>query len=83
MISNFKKVIQSIKSKGLGNTAKKVSDKLQFESRYRITTINLELRRRFTKSALVINYGKYKFNYYGGGDRGEILYHAFWNKMFL
>ncbi len=39
--------------------------------------------RSFAKSSLVINHGKYKFNFYGGGDRGEILYHAFWDKMFL
>jgi len=83
MISNFKKVIQSIKSKGLGNTAITVTDKLQFESRYRITAMNLRLRRCFSKNDVIINHGKYKFNYYGGGDRGEILYHAFWDKMFL
>ena len=83
MIKHFKKVIQSIKSKGLGNTAKAVTDKLQFESRYRITTMNLGLRLCFSKNAVIINHGKYKFNYYGGGDRGEILYHAFWDKMFL
>ena len=41
MIKHFKKVIQSIKSKGLGNTAKAVTDKLQFESRYRITRSKL------------------------------------------
>ena len=83
MISNFKKLVTNIKNKGLGNTAKKISDKLQFESRYRITAMNLGLRRSFTKNALVIRHEKYKFNFYGGGDRGEILYHAFWNKMFL
>ena len=83
MISNFKKLVTNIKNRGLGNTAKKISDKLQFESRCRITAMNLGLRRSFTKNALVIRHGKYKFNFYGGGDRGEILYHAFWNKMFL
>jgi len=83
MISNFKKLVTSIKNRGLSNTAKKISDKLQFESRCRLTAMNLGLRRSFTKNALVINRGKYKFNFYGGGDMGEILYHAFWDKMFL
>lgn len=83
MISNFKKVIQSIKSKGLVNTAKFISDKLKYDSRYKFTTIDLKLRKRFTKNVLVINHSKYKFNFYGNGDIGEILYHAFWDKMFL
>jgi len=83
MISNFKKLVTNIKTRGFVSTAKKISDKLQFESRCRITAMNLGLRRSFTKNALVIRHGKYKFNFYGGGDRGEILYHAFWDKMFL
>ncbi len=82
MISDFKKIVSSIKNNGVGSTAKIISDKLKFVSRCKITAINLGLRRRFTKSALVISHGKYKFNFYGGGDRGEILYHAFWDKMF-
>jgi FkbM family methyltransferase len=83
MISNFKKLVSSIKNKGFGNTAKIISDKLKHESRYKFTAINLGLRRSFNKSDLIISHGKYKFNFYGGGDRGEILYHAFWDKMFL
>lgn len=83
MISNFKKVVTSIKSKGLRNTSKKIIDKFNFEIRYRVTAINLGLQRSFSKSPLVINHGKYKFNFYGGGDRNELLYHAFWDKMFL
>jgi len=82
MISNFKKLVSSIKNEGLGKTAKIISDKLKYESRYKLTAINLGLRRSFNKSDLIISYGKYKFNFYGGGDRGEILYHAFWNKMY-
>ncbi len=35
----------------------------------------------FTRGELIVNHGNYKFNFYGGGDRGEVLYHAFWNKM--
>ncbi|MCW8806397.1 MAG: FkbM family methyltransferase [Ignavibacteriaceae bacterium] len=82
MISNFKKAIESIKSKGLVNTAKIISDKLKYDSRYKFTAINLELRKKFTKNPIVINHGKYKFNYYGKGDIAEVLYHAFWDKLF-
>lgn len=82
MISDFKKIVSSIKNNGVGSTAKKINDKLKFVSRCKITAINLGLRRRFAKSSLVISHGKYKFHFYGGGDRGEILYHAFWDKMF-
>ncbi|MDH3269556.1 MAG: FkbM family methyltransferase, partial [Ignavibacteria bacterium] len=55
---------------------------MNYESRCRITATNLGLQQSFAKNAVIINHGKYKFNFYGGGDRGEILYHAFWDKMF-
>ncbi len=83
MISKFKKLISSIKKEGFVPTTRVIMDKLKFVSRCRITAINLGLRRKFAKSALVISHGKYKFNFYGGGDRNEVLYHTFWDKMFL
>ena len=46
------------------------------------TSFKLNTIKTFTKGELTVNHGKYKFNFYGGGDRGEILYHAFWDKMF-
>lgn len=83
MIKLFKIFVSTLKSRGIKNTTAIIIDKLSFESKFLISLARLNIRKLFTKGDLIINYGKYKFNFYGGGDRGEILYHAFWDKMFL
>lgn len=83
MIGILKKSISSLKSRGIKNTTAIIIDKLSFESKCILTAIKLKALKSFTKGDLVINHGKHKFNFYGGGDRGEILYHAFWNKMYF
>jgi FkbM family methyltransferase len=76
------KFIDSIKSKGILNTFKSVKNKLVFESKCLFASIKLNASKFFSGNKLIVNHGKYKFYFYGGGDRGEILYHAFWEKMF-
>ena len=83
MIGVFNKIVSSLKSKGIKNTLIVIKDKLSFEGKCLLTSLKLNSLKLFTKGDLVVNHGKYKFSYYGGGDRGEILYHTFWNKMFL
>jgi FkbM family methyltransferase len=76
------KFIDSIKSRGILNTFKSVKNKLVFESKCLFTSIKLNASKFFSGNKLIVNHGKYKFNFYGGGDRNEILYHTFWEKMF-
>lgn len=83
MIGTFKKMISHIRTKGLFSTAKAIKDKLTSTFKIRFTAITLGLKRNFSKSDIVVKHGKYKFNFYGGGDRGEILYHAYWDKLFF
>lgn len=82
MANYITKFIDSIKSRGILNTFKSVNSKLVFESKCLFTSIKLNASKIFSGNKLIVNHGKYKFNFYGGGDRGEILYHAFWEKMF-
>jgi FkbM family methyltransferase len=74
--------ISSIKSGGIRQTLKIILDKIIFETKCLFTSIKLNIIKSFTGGELAVNHGRYKFNFYGGGDRGEILYHAFWDKMF-
>jgi FkbM family methyltransferase len=83
MIGVFNKIVSSLKSRGIKNTLIVIKDKLIFEGKCLLTSLKLNSLKLFTKGDLVVNNGKYKFNFYGGGDRGEILYHTFWDKMFL
>ena len=83
MIGAINKFILSLNSKGVKNTLLISRDKLRFEGKCLFTSIRLNSLKLITNRDLIINHGKYKFNFYGGGDRGEILYHAFWDKMFL
>jgi FkbM family methyltransferase len=76
------KMFSSIKSRGIAQTLKILSDKFGFESKCMITSFKLKVFKKLTDGELVVDHGKYKFIFYGGGDRGEILYHAFWDKMF-
>jgi FkbM family methyltransferase len=76
------KFIDSIKSRGILNTFKSVRNKLVFESKCLFTSIKLSASKFFPGNKLIVNHGKYKFYFYGGGDRNEILYHTFWEKMF-
>jgi FkbM family methyltransferase len=78
----FRKFISIIKSKGVFNTLKLIFDNIYFEGRCLLTSIKLNLLKTFKNDELVVNHGKYKFIFYGDGDRAEILYHSFWNKMF-
>lgn len=82
MIQVLNKFSSSLKSRGVKRTFLIIKDKTSFESKCLFTTIKLNIKKIFTKGDLVITYGKHKFNFYGSGDRGEILYHAFWKKMF-
>lgn len=68
--------------KGLIPTLKIISDKLNFESKCLLTSFKMNTKKALKNGELIVDHGKYKFNFYGGGDRGEILYHAFWDKMF-
>ena len=83
MIILFNKFISSLKSRGIKNTLTVIYDKLSFEGKCMVTSLKLNSIKLFTSGDLIINHGKYKFHFYGGGDRGEILYHAHWDKMFL
>jgi len=83
MIGAFNKIVSSLKSRGIKNTLIVIKDKLSFEGKCLLTSLKLNSLKLFAKGDLVVNNGKYKFNFYGGGDRGEILYHTFWDKMFL
>ena len=83
MSSVFNKLISSLKSRGIKNTIFTIKVRTGFEIKCFLTSLKLNIKKFLLRSELVINHGKYKFNFYGGGDRGEILYHAFWDKMFL
>lgn len=78
-INNF---LSSLRVRGLIPTLKIISDKLSFESKCLLTSFKLNTKKALKKGELIVDHGKYKFIFYGGGDRGEILYHAFWDKMF-
>lgn len=82
MIAYIKKFLSSFRERGLSPTLKIILDKLSFESKCLLTSFKLNTKKLFINSELIVDHGKYKFNFYGGGDRGEILYHAFWDKMF-
>jgi hypothetical protein len=83
MIVLFNKFISSLKSRGIKNTLTVIYDKLSFERKCLFTSLKLNTLKAFRNGDIIVDYGKYKFNFYGGGDRGEILYHAHWDKMFL
>jgi len=83
MIEVVNKLSSSIKSRGVKKTLVTIKDRASFEIKFLYTSIRLNVKKFFQKDGLIIKHGKYKFNFYGGGDRGEILYHAFWDKMFL
>ena len=82
MNNSFKKLSGSIKTKGLINTIKRVYQKIAFESSIKKTALLFELRKSLFKNQLIIKYGSHKFKYYGSGDRGELLYHTFWDKLY-
>lgn len=82
MTGYLKKFLSSVKSRGISQTLRLIAGKISFETKYLFTSFKLNTIKTFTKGELTVNHGKYKFNFYGGGDRGEILYHAFWEKMF-
>lgn len=82
MTGYLNKFLSSIKSRGISQTLRLIAGKISFETKYMFTSFKLNTIKTFTKGELTVNHGKYKFNFYGGGDRGEILYHAFWDKMF-
>lgn len=82
MTGYLNKFLFSIKSRGISQTLRLIAGKISFETKYLFTSFKLNTLKTFTKGELTVNHGKYKFNFYGGGDRGEILYHAFWNRMF-
>jgi FkbM family methyltransferase len=83
MIEVVNKLSSSIKSRGIRRTLVSIRERASFEAQCSITSIRLKFKKLFTKDELIVQHGKHKFNFYGGGDRGEILYHAFWDKMFL
>ena len=82
MINFFKKLITNLRSRGVKNSLPILKEKLISEAKCRVTSGKLRLHKLITKGELIKNYGEYKFNYYGEGDRAEILYHTFWNKLF-
>jgi FkbM family methyltransferase len=81
MTDYLKKLIHSFKTQGSVKTAQLIFSKVAFEGKIKKTATVLALRKSLSKNELVVNHGKHKFIFYGGGDRGEILYHAFWDKM--
>ena len=83
MIKVLNKISSSIKSRGVKRTFLIIKDRTSFETKCLFASLKLNIKKLFTKGDLVIKHGKHKFNFYGGGDRGEILYHAFWDKMFF
>jgi len=83
MVTVFNKLLSSLKSRGVESTLVTIKDRVNFETKCFITSFRLNVKKFFQKDGLIIKHGKHKFNFYGGGDRGEILYHAFWDKMFL
>lgn len=78
----LKKVYSSLKRNGFRRTLGAVYDKINFESKCKMVALKLNVQKSLRGNELIVDHGKYKFKFYGGGDRGEILYHAFWNKMF-
>ena len=82
MTGYLKKFLSSVKSRGMSQTLLLIAGKISFETKYLFTSLKLNTIKTFTKGELTVNHGKYRFNFYGSGDRGEILYHAFWDKMF-
>lgn len=82
MTEYLNKFLSSLRVRGLIPTLKIISDKLSFEIKCLLTSFKLNTKKALKKGELIVDHGKYKFIFYGGGDRGEILYHAFWDKMF-
>jgi FkbM family methyltransferase len=78
----IKKFTARIKARGINNTLKIIMERLSFEGNCLMTSLRLNALKIFYKKELIIDHGKYKLNFYGGGDRNEILYHAFWDTMF-
>jgi FkbM family methyltransferase len=76
------KLLFTIKSGGISETLNLIAGKINFETKCLFTSIKLNSLKLFSGKELIVDYGKYKFNFYGSGDRGEILYHAFWERMF-
>ena len=83
MINFLKKFFASLRSRGAKNTLRILKERLIVEAKCRVTSGKLRLHKSITKGDVIKNYGEYKFNYYGEGDRAEILYHAFWDKLFF
>lgn len=83
MINFLKKFFASLRSRGAKNTLRILKERLIVEAKCRVTSGKLRLHKSITKGEVIKNYGEYKFNYYGEGDRAEILYHAFWDKLFF
>jgi len=83
LAGSLNKFISTVKFRGIYQTMKLIADKINFEMKFLFTSIRLHILKLVTNGELIVNHGKYRFNFYGGGDRGEILYHAFWDKMFL
>lgn len=83
MITYLKNAYESIKSRGFVSTSRLILNRIAFEGKIKKTQIVLGIRKSLSKNELIVQHGKHKFNFFGGGDRNEILYHTFWNKMFL
>jgi FkbM family methyltransferase len=83
MIKVLNKITSNIKSRGVKRTFLIIKNRTSFETRCLFVSLKLNIKKLFSKGDLVIKHGKYKFTFYGGGDRGEILYHACWNKLFF
>lgn len=82
MKSIFYKIISSIKSRGIKNTLIVIYQNLVFLIKYKGISVKLSLLKFLHRGNLIVQHGEKSFKYYGDGDRAEILYHAFWNKMF-
>ena len=82
MIGYLKKINESIKTRGFIKTSQLILRKIVFEGKIKRTETLLGLRKSLLKNELIVNHGKHKFNFYGGGDRGELLYHTFWDKLY-
>jgi FkbM family methyltransferase len=82
LTGHLNKLLFSIKSGGIIKTLTLIAGKINFETKCLFTSIKLNSLKLFSGKELIVDHGKYKFNFYGSGDRGEILYHAFWERMF-
>ena len=82
MINALKKINSNIKKRGLSNTLNAIFNTISFESKCFFTGIKLELKKGIGNENITVNHGNYYFNFYNRRDRGEILYHACWDRMF-